>query len=87
VEETANSPHLLLSVITKRFGDDSSDISCSILMRCDKNIFPNYQGCYIMITQKELVEILRESPLYKWMDDFDLLIIVKSLHEHIATQN
>jgi len=40
-----------------------------------------------MITQKELVEILRESPLYKWMDDFDLLIIVKSLHEHIATQN
>lgn len=40
-----------------------------------------------MITQKELIDILRESPLYKWMDDVDLVIIVKSLQEHIATQN
>lgn len=40
-----------------------------------------------MITKAELLEILRESPLYCWMDEFDLEIIVESLHEHIATQN
>lgn len=40
-----------------------------------------------MITQTELLEILRESPLYCFMDEFDLAIIVESLHEHITTQN
>ena len=40
-----------------------------------------------MITQTELLEILRESPLYRWMDEFDLAIIFESLHEHIASQN
>ncbi len=39
-----------------------------------------------MITQTELLEILRESPLYRWIDEFDLTIIFESLHEHIATQ-
>ena len=40
-----------------------------------------------MITQAELLEILRESPLYCWMDQFDLTVIVESLHEYIAAQN
>ncbi|MBF0505943.1 MAG: hypothetical protein HQL09_03815 [Nitrospirae bacterium] len=40
-----------------------------------------------MITQKELLEILCESPLYCWVDEFDLAIIFESLHEHIATQD
>ncbi|MGO9013743.1 MAG: hypothetical protein ACLQF0_02070 [Dissulfurispiraceae bacterium] len=40
-----------------------------------------------MITKTELLEILRESPLYCWMDELDLANIVESLHEHIATQN
>jgi len=39
-----------------------------------------------MITQTELLEILRESPLYRWIDEFDLAIIFESLHEHIAIQ-
>ena len=39
-----------------------------------------------MITKTELLEILRESPLYFWMDDLDLKIIVNSLNEHIAVQ-
>ena len=40
-----------------------------------------------MITKEELLEILRESPMYYLMDEIDLAIIVQSLHEHIATQN
>ena len=40
-----------------------------------------------MVTKTELLEILRESPLYCWMDEFDLEIIVESLHDHIAQLN
>ena len=39
-----------------------------------------------MITKTELIEILRESPLYFWMDDLDLKIIVNSLNEYVSIQ-
>ena len=39
-----------------------------------------------MITKAELLEILRESPLYSWMDEIDLKIIVNSLNEYVAVQ-
>lgn len=40
-----------------------------------------------MINQTELLEILHESPLYFLMGEFDLTVIVESVHEYIAGQN
>lgn len=40
-----------------------------------------------MITKTELLEIVRQSPLYPCLDESDLEIIVEGLHKHIATQN
>jgi hypothetical protein len=40
-----------------------------------------------MISKKELLEILRESPLHVLMDELELETIVESLLNNIAMQN
>ncbi len=39
-----------------------------------------------MITKSELIEILRESPLYAHIDESELSLIVERLHDDYITE-
>ena len=66
------APHNSHSKTSLRF------ISCDSLKELNRLW---YKPCKAMITKAELIEILRESPIYSTMDESELSLIVERLHD------